>query len=354
MNELLLRALAVALLAVPTRAPVTLAQANEDNFFNKVASDYEPHGYSWLSCPVSESIPTFTLHQVKKSWIEAMRECPKDGQGSMLASVRTEADYNLISQMLSENRPALNAASLPGKEMYSGAWIALNAIDAADVWPYSRAARGEVPDMKVNIPTGSPQVVFSNTQSTNGVQFGNFAGNPQTTPFWFGYSAYGWRWAEVKFKIDGSTATGYDMTDYIFNYSSGNNGQTPADVALPGQGRWGKITTGFTGQYGSLNHFTHLPSNLQGTTCMLDQYTSGRQPNQANPDLNDLTCEMDIGETPPDTPCTDTCQRAQPDNSGGIQRCALIMQGGTYWSGLVQGPSYDGTCTHAQSIFPIP
>jgi hypothetical protein len=274
----------------------------------------------------------------------------------MLASVRSDEDYELIRQMLLEpaNKAALDASKPAGQEVYAGAWIALNAIDGADVYPYSRASRGEVPDMKVNIPSGSPPVVFSSTASTGGVQFGDFSGNPQTTPFWFGYGAYGWRWAEVKFKIDGSTATGYDFGDYILDYSSGDNGQTPADVALPGQGRWGKITTGFTGQFRSPNHFEHLPSNLQGTTCMIDPFTSARQPNQANPRPEDNLCVMNIGETPPNTRCYDTCQRSQPDNSGGIQRCGLIMQGGTYWSGLVQGPSYDGTCTHAQSIFPFP
>lgn len=127
-----------------------------------------------------------------------MRECPKDGLGSMLASVRSDEDYEIIRQMLLDNKVALDASAEIGKEVYAGAWIALNAIDGADVYPYSRASRGEVPDMKVNIPSGSPPVVFSSTASTGGVQFGDFSGNPQTTPFWFGYGAYGWRWAEVR------------------------------------------------------------------------------------------------------------------------------------------------------------
>jgi len=70
MNELLLRVVVAVLLAVPTRAPVTLAEANEQNFFSKGTANYETHGYSWLNCPIEESIPTFTLHQVKKSWVE--------------------------------------------------------------------------------------------------------------------------------------------------------------------------------------------------------------------------------------------------------------------------------------------
>ena len=104
-------------------------------------------------CSLDHCAPALVadLFREDVTWLDALQRCPLAMPGSMLARVFTDSDYQTMASLLVREFP--NPV-----DIYQGAWIGLNAIDAAD--------------------PSSPYHV-----------------GDQTTPSVPGIGAHGWRWS---------------------------------------------------------------------------------------------------------------------------------------------------------------
>lgn len=241
-----------------------------------------------LECGVENSEGVYTFYPQKVSWVAAREKCAERKDGSVLATVRTQQDFDEIAALVQANIPLDD----PDHDGWTGAWTSLNAIESTGDEASSTPSITNIP---ANFPT---------SYDVYDVAY-EFAGVAQQTPFWPGVPAYDWFWAETDFQTTGGVVD-YDKT---WTHRFSGTSADPTYFGTPAEGWWGKVGTGFWGNWPSGASGPDPPrSNFPVTVCGMANGCDKFQTNELR-------------------------LRGQPDNSGGYQRCGLISRGSVAVSG---------------------